>query len=128
MKKEVETRISHISLEVDGILRVRIKDIGVVKEADVIESFDIYRKWGCDKKKVLQIMYGNNFFSMDSAGQKYAAKHGNEIFLASAMVHKSIAIRVLFNFFIRFFRTDVPMRIFSDEKSAVQWLENYRQA
>lgn len=126
MKREVETRISHISIEEDGILRVRVKDVGVVKEADVIESFDVYRKWGFDTKKVVQIMYGNNFFSMDSAGQKYAAKHGKDYFLASAMVHQSAGIRVLFNFFIRFFRPVLPMRIFPDEKSAIQWIENYR--
>lgn len=127
MQLPVETRTTIVLIDEEGILRARIKEDCYVKEKDVKELFDIYKKWGCDKNKVLQIMEGATFFSFDNAAQKYAATHGKDIFIASALVNKSLAVRILFNFFTRFYNAGMPFKLFSSETEALNWLRKFKE-
>ncbi len=127
MQYKEETKSSLIWIDDEEILRIRIKGQIQVKLEDVIESFDIYRKWGLPENKRLQLMEGATFFSMDKAGQQYAAEHGRNFFIASALVHKSAAIRILFNFFSRFFSSPLPFRLFSSEREALKWLRSFKK-
>lgn len=126
-QRGIETLSSIIRIDQEGILRLRIKDGYDVKLEDVKESFEVYKKLGCDKKKVLQLMEGSNFFTFDNTAQKYAAKHCKDFFIASALVNKSLGIRILFNFFNRFFNAGIPFKMFSTEQEALKWLRKFKE-
>ena len=58
MESQLETRTARMLIDKEGILRLWIKEGMKVQEKDVKDMFDIYRKWGCDKNKVLQLKIG----------------------------------------------------------------------
>jgi hypothetical protein len=114
-----------IKIDEEGILRLRIRRGVKINEEDIKKIFNIIRDLS-KGKKVLELIEDTNFFYFDQSALKYAAKHGKEVFLASALVNKSIGVRILFNFFNTFFKHSVPFKMFSDEKSALEWLCAFR--
>ncbi len=127
MQALIETKSSVVHIDEEGILRIRINDGYNVTLKDAVELFELYRKLGCDKNKKLQLMEGERFFSFDQEAQKYAAQHGGTYFIASALVNNSLAIRMLFNFFHRFFTSSVPFKMFPSEKEALAWLRSFKK-
>jgi len=52
----------------------------------------------------------------------YAAKNVPEGRLAEAVIIRSLSVRILGNFFLRFNKPGVPTRLFDDYDEAVHWL------
>ena len=128
MQPEVETSKAFIRIDEEGILRVRVKNGSRLNEKDTRECFDIYRKWGCDKTKVLELMEVKDIFIMDENAQKYASAHSQNFFIAVAIVNSSTGIRILLNFYNKFFNSGVPFKNFSTEERALNWLRTFKTA
>ena len=126
MESQIETRTAIVRIDEEGILRLKIKEGMEVKEEDVKDMFETYRKLECHKKKVLQLIEGTTFFTFDREAQKYASKAGKDFFIASALVNESLAVSLLFNFFSSFLKPEVPFKMFSHEKKAVEWLRSFK--
>lgn len=122
-----ETRTAIVRVDEEGILRLRIKEGIEVKEEDVKDMFETYRKLGCDKKKVFQLIEDTNFYMFDKEAQKYASKVGKDFFIASALVNKSLGVSLLFNFFNSFLKPGVPFRMFVTEEKALEWLRSFKK-
>ncbi|QCR22277.1 hypothetical protein [Pontibacter sp. SGAir0037] len=58
----------------------------------------------------------------------YLANEGNELVLASAILINSPVIKMTANFFIMVNKPRNPTRMFTDKKSAVEWLEQFKVA
>ena len=56
----------------------------------------------------------------------YMADEGNDLVLASAIMVGSPVLRMMANFFIMVNKPKNPTRMFTDEKSAVEWLEQFK--
>jgi hypothetical protein len=128
MQPEVETAKAFIRMDEEEILRVRMKNRARLNENDTIECFDVYRKWGCNKKKVLELMEVKDIFMLDEKAQQYASIHSKDFFIAVAIVNGSTGIRILLNLYNKFFNTGVPFKNFSSEESALQWLRQFKEA
>ena len=128
MKKTevIETKTTSISIDHEGILRVKIKQGAKVDEEEVRKCFTIIKTLS-NGNKLLELMEGGNFFTFDEAAQKYAAKYGKDHFIASAIIIRSIGVRLLYNFFNTFFKQTVPFKMFADEKSALKWLRGFKK-
>lgn len=113
-------------MDKEGILRMRIKQGARVDEEEVKICFGIIKKLA-GKNKVLELMEGGNFYTMNEKAQKYAAIHGKEIFIASAIIIKSVGTRLLVNFFNSFINNEIPFKMFADEKNALKWLRTFRK-
>lgn len=118
MESQIETRTAIVRIDEEGM---------EVKEEDIKGMFGTYRKLGCDKKKVLQLIEGGNFFMMDKEAQKYASKTGKDFFIASALVNESLAVSLLFYFFSSFLKPEVPFKMFANEQKALEWLRSLRK-
>ena len=127
MQPEIETSKSFIRIDEEGILRVRVKDSARLNEKDAIEHFDIYKKLGCDKKKVLELMDVKSIFILDEKAQKYASLQSKFFFIAVAIVNGSAGMRILLNFYNDFFNSGVPFRNFSSEQKALDWLRTFKE-
>src|ERR1039457_6894461 len=118
--EKIGTKTSTIWIDQEGILRLQIKEDAEVNLHEAQLCFEAYKKLGCQKNKVLQLMEGGSFFSYDKVALKYIAKQGGDFFIASAMVHDSLAIRILFNFFNNFFNRNVPFKLFRSKEKALE--------
>jgi hypothetical protein len=121
----IKTTKAEIWVDEEDFLRIRPHAGAELDRCDVEECFRVYRELGCGKKKMLQIMEGSDDFTMTREAREYAATHGSEVFLASAMVTNSLAIRLVVNFFNRFYKASVPFESFTSEKEAKIWLKSH---
>lgn len=127
MQPEIERSKAFYRIDEEGILRIRVKDGSKLNEDDVRESFDIYRAWGCDKTKVLELITVKNIFMLDEKAQKYSAQYANDFFIAVALVNNSTGIRILLNFYNTFFSRNLPFKMFATEKAALKWLRAFKE-
>ena len=121
MSEAIETITGFIRIDEEGILRVKIKDDARINEEEVKKVYDVIRKLSEGKKR-LELIEGGTFFTFNQDAQKYAAKHGRDLFIASALVNRSAAVRLVFNFFNTFLTHPVPFKMFGAESKALSWL------
>lgn len=57
------------------------------------------------------------------ANKIFAAREFSENRMAIAIIAKSLASKIVSNFFIRFNQPHTPTRVFIDEQEAVEWLK-----
>jgi hypothetical protein len=121
------TKYSEIFMDDHGILwLVPDPDVELDLE-EVVACFDVYRKMGINERnKVLQIIDVSTDASMTKEGREYAALHGLNFFKASAVVSKSLTVRILVNFFNFFYKQPVPFKLFENVNAARNWLENFK--
>ncbi|MDF2436308.1 MAG: hypothetical protein K0Q95_684 [Bacteroidota bacterium] len=123
-----KTSSTQIFLDEEGILWIRPDDDVEIDEREVESCFEIYRTLGVGANaKVLQIVDAPQSLHMTKEARDYAAKYGNDYFLASALITNNLSVRIIGNFFALFYSgRKVPFRLFGDVESAKKWLEQYR--
>ncbi|HXC04179.1 MAG TPA: hypothetical protein VNZ86_05460 [Bacteroidia bacterium] len=121
------TAKASVWLDEEGFLWVK-PDKGVELDGDdVLACFEVYRQLGCHKNnRVWQVMDGTSDFTMTREARENAALYGEEFFKASAMITESLAIRLIVNFFNRFYKIGVPFRSFPSEAEAKLWLRTQK--
>ena len=123
----IQTDRVEILLDEDGILITRVLPGVELKLKDVEECFAAYRKMGCKDRKVLQLMEVRSDFNIDAEGRRYAAMHGKDYFIASAIISRHMAVRLLVNFFNSFYTHGVPFKLFATAEEARAWLLSFRR-
>lgn len=126
--EKIETRTAFIWIDDEGILHLKLKEGTKINLQEVEKHFNIYKELGLQKKKALQLFEGGSFFSFTSEAMKYVSRNGSEVFIASAIVNNSLAIRILFTFFKRFFYQAFPFEMFSTKRKALEWLRTFKKA
>lgn len=129
--KKIETKTANIWIDHEGFLHLKLKEGAEIDLEEVEIHFDIYRKLGCQKHKALHLFEGGTFFTFDSKAMKYVTRHGHDYFIASAVVNNSIAIRLLFNFFNKFFNNSTDkafqFKMFNTRGQALEWLRSFKE-
>lgn len=125
-KNSIETDICSFYIDNEGILRMKIRDGVKINAEEVKEIYSSIKKL-TGGTKVLELIENGNFYTFDTGGQKYAALHGKDLFVAVAMISRSSGLRLLFNFFNSFFKHPVPFKMFASETKALVWLRKFRK-
>lgn len=108
----------------DGIIQTTIrKDASVDLETakELLQSY-IQLAQG---KKVPHLMVLSDFSLADKSVLEYMAKEANQYGKADAIVVRSMAQRILGNFYLKFQRPSIPTRLFNSIEEAEKWLLNY---
>ncbi len=121
-----KTNCTTIRIDEEGILCVQVHENAELDREEMESCFDIYRQLGCAEHKILQIIDGNYNFNITKEGREYASEHGKEFFIASALVTTNLAVRLVFNFFMKFYKAELPFRMFKTETEARTWLYEFR--
>lgn len=123
----IRTRTSEIWVDEDGILRVKVMEGAELTYEEVKKCFEVYSELGYGKNdKALQIMDARANCTMNKEGRDYAAKVSSDFFIACAVITNNLPVKLIVNFFNSFYKTGVPMRIFSSEEKALEWLLKYK--
>ncbi|MCU0359397.1 MAG: hypothetical protein MUF75_01570 [Bacteroidia bacterium] len=76
-----------------------------------------------EKRHYCVVDFGSNVMSTTEARAVYAASdYINTFRIADAFLVKSLALRIVANFFIKVTQPRVKTRLFTDETAAIQWL------
>ena len=126
--EKIHTNVSDIWIDADNILRVHVHEGAHLTLQDMKDGFEIYSRlgFGPGKKKTLQLLTGAKFFTLSKEAREYGGKHGNNFFIAAAVVSDSAALRFLVNVFNRLNNPDVPFKVFSNANEALEWLKGFK--
>ena len=110
----------------DGIARSVVKPNAEIELDDAIANTKAVNDLYLDKKFPL-LVDANNVKSMSREARKYHSVRGRSTNItAFAVIVKSPISKVIGNFFFQFQKTGVPAKLFSDEESALKWLEKHK--
>ena len=124
--EEITSEYATLKL-VDGIIVGAYKDIIIDLEAakQVVKD----RK-ELTKKQTYPIMINATKVKEVTKEARYyfGSKEGEEYLSAAAILTSSVLATFLANFIIRvnFSKTNIPTRLFNDEKKALEWLKAYK--
>lgn len=120
-------------LEVNDIFTAKLNNYGIVeicllnkvneieKEHLVILRDTIYQIG--EGKKMPVFFCANEFLGITGEARKYAAsKEAGEYTLANAVLIKSLANKLLFNFFLNINKPLIPTKGFNSQSEAFEWL------
>ena len=125
--KIYRTKYTEIWLDEEEILWLKPDPETELDQEEVAACFDTYREMGINPDhKVLQIIDARVNVSMNKEGRDYAALHGHDCFIASAVISSSLSVRLIVNFFNFFYKASVPLKMFDTEESAKKWLARFR--
>ncbi len=124
----IETKTSEIWIDDRGILNVKVMEGAELTYEEVKICFESYSELGCgEHNKMLQLMDANANCSMTKEAREYVAKQGDHFFIASAVITNNLAVRLIANFINKFYKMNLPFKLFDSEEKALQWLLKFRK-
>ena len=113
-----------LTIRPDGIMQITMKPDFKLTLADAEAMVKLFKEMGNGKKFLLLFIAGNDTSVATDARYYASGAEANKYTIASAFVVKSIAQKLLGNAYVTFNKPVTPTRIFTDEESAVKWLNS----
>ena len=111
----------------DGILRINYK--GLMADLDEIKAFISALK--VEFADVMPVLVVSDITKQKSPKKEVrdymSAPEVMEMSIADAVVANSLLSKIVGNLYLSFNKPSVPTKIFSDEVSALKWLEQFRK-
>jgi len=124
----IKTKLSEIWIDEDGFLVFKPDDGAEIDQEEVEACFKAYDTLGIGPhNKVLELIDARGHSSLTPEARALAAKQGRNYFIASAIISESLSIRLIVNFFNKFYKQEVPFKMFANERSAREWLRTFRK-
>lgn len=122
--KKVEFNSAIISFDNQNILTVTFKDGVEVDIDEIIMLTDASLKIVDNKPFYLLVDARNILSSIDHPSRKYITEHKiyNELNIAQAIVANNMPIRIIANFYIKYYKHINPVKVFSRVEDAKEWL------
>ena len=121
--KEVDLYSVNISLDADRVLLIKFKDgadVDVEKAEQIMKtSFKLV-----NKKRFYLITDARDIHgSIDHSSRKYMSEHEvNNLSIAQAIVVNNMPLKLIANFYLKFYKHNQPMRVFSNIEKARKWV------
>lgn len=124
--KKITTRTAEIAYdELTRIVKVKIINGSEIGLADALQNYQATKKL-TKEQRFLVMVDGRVPLSVTREARAFSAQaKQNEGRIAEAYIVTSIANKLLANFYIRVNKPKIPTRTFSDEASAIEWLEGF---
>lgn len=111
-----------------NILFYRVKQDQTVDVDEIKEMLRYVEEFMGPVRHYAVIDFGGNLTSSTEARQIYAdAEYIRKYRIADAFLVRSLAVRLIANFFINVTKPKVKTKLFTDENAAVNWLESLNQ-
>ena len=123
--REIVLPHSHLKLRSDGIVQITYPDHFDFTLKESIESVNaIGEITNCVPHVILKIP--GKYTSVDHDCRDHVAKgDGARFSIAEAFIIKSLAHKILANFYIKVYKPQKPTHFFSDIPSAEKWLKTF---
>ncbi len=115
--------------ESTNILIYRVKQGIVVDVHEISEMLKYVEEFMGYVHHYAVIDFGDNLLSTTEARKAYAlSSYIQKYRIADAFLVKSLAVRLVANFFINVTKPKIRTKLFTSEAQALQWLENIEKA
>ena len=99
---------------------------GVVITLDIAKEVVKKRLEYVEGIKYPVIVMGEGLRSMDKQARDYLSSEGIRDIIAGALLVNSVYTEFFGNFFLRITKPAIPARVFTDEKRALEWLQQFK--
>lgn len=106
----------------DKILRVRVLE-GAIIDLNQAKLITESMKRLADETPIPVLIDGRQNYTWNKDAQEYIAQH-SDFRLATALITNNPLIRIISNSYAKIFKPTYPLRIFSNEEKAVEWLRS----
>jgi hypothetical protein len=114
--------------EEKNILYFRVAQDQIVDVAEITEMIEYVKEFLGEKEHYAVVDFGGSLSSSGEARAIYAASDYIQKYrMADAFLVKSLAVRLVANFFINVNRPKVNTKLFTDEDAAVKWLQGLQK-
>ena len=125
--QKVDLNYVTISLDDNRVLLIKFRDgadVDLEKTKEIMSTCVGLVK---DKKFYL-ITDGRDIHgSIDHGSRKYMSEHEiNKLSLAQAIVVNNMALRLVANFYLKFYKHDQPMKVFAGIREARKWVLSHK--
>ena len=121
--KEIVVEQGKIALRADGIIEIHSTDHFEYDVKHVLENYDYIKKLKTTEKALILNVVGYNA-TMTKEVREYVAKGYHQSFIkAEAFVIKSLAHKLLANFYLKINKPIVPTGFFNSKVDAEKWLK-----
>jgi hypothetical protein len=121
MAKETVLQSMWIGYGEDKILRIRILD-GVTIDLKQAKLMTESMQRLAEEKRFPVLIDARASYSWDKDAQEYVANH-SDFRIATAVITNNPVSRLLTNTYVKIFKPSYPVKIFSEEEKAVNWLK-----
>lgn len=122
--KTIEHISATIRLRENGIVFFKLKEDAVVDLEEAKEIYNITMAL-TRGEKYSSLVDARATISLSKEAREWSAKPELHInLIAQAIIVSSLANRIIANFIIKFNRAKAPMRLFSTEEKALEWLND----
>ena len=120
---EVDLDSVHISLDKERVLSIVFKD-GADVNIEETEKIMSNSSLIVGKEPFYVLVDAKDIFvSVDHNSRKYMAEHEvNKFNIAQAMVVNNMPVRIIANFYLKFYKHSYPLKVFADIVEARKWL------
>jgi len=126
MEKVKKVGPYHLELKENGILFCRISS----EEPERIELHkplvEAIAELTNNKKVCLLAAHDDFALPSGEVRSNWAKKDTNPYSLAEAFITKTVALKLIANFYLLFEKPERPTRMFTNEEDAIQWLESFQ--
>lgn len=119
-----ETQFAHLEIR-DGILLVTYKR-GITITLAMARQMIKERLAFTQYKPYPILVKDEGLVSVDKDARDFFSNEGTEGLTAGAFVIKSVYSAFFFNFYLRITSPKVPVKMFTDEIKALEWLRQYK--
>jgi hypothetical protein len=111
----------------DKILKIVIKPKVNISLADSIQIFESMKKFSTGKKDMLVMTIAGEEATNDHEVREFSSSDECSRYTkGEAVVVHSLAHKLLINFALKFYKPNRPMRMFTNEEEAVDWLHSIK--
>lgn len=126
-KKVFSGKTAEMHLDDDGIVRIKVHENAEIDVEDIKHDFKLLKELA-QNKPVLKLVDSRTICTITPEGRAFAASlEIPENTIARAIIINSLAARITVNFFINFNRPKSPVKLFTCEKEALNWLKSFKR-
>lgn len=105
----------------NGIVKIILGDDDELSINDIMEHREIVDHMVNGHAYCILVITGERTRATEE-GRAYAAKNLPAGRLAEAIIVRSLPVRIMGNFYLKFHKPGIPTRLFDDEETAMKWL------
>ena len=127
--KVYKDRISQIEVWDNGIFFIKLEDHIVVELEDSKRQLEYLRAHFDGVNKMRVLVEPGKYTDITKEAREFSSRpESNVMTMASAVIVKSLAHRLIINFIINFTRQQsMKMKMFEDKEKAIEWLLNLKR-
>lgn len=122
-------RISNIEFWDNGIIYIKLDDNEEIRLEDSMAQYEFLKSKFDGKNRFKILVEPGRYTEISKEAREFSAQpESNKMTMASAVVVKSLAHRIMINFIINFTRQgNMKMKMFESKEKAIEWLLALKQ-